>query len=297
MVYSKKNGRVYMKIKEFTIDVGASSQFSMLHMSDNHITLADSRDCEEKIKLAKRRTRSFDGRSNENDHMKLSEELVDYAEAKGLTILHTGDMIDFVSEANLDYVRNEFRNCDVFMAAGNHEYSQFVGEAWEDEEYKAQTFDRVCAAFPGDIWFQVRIVNGVKFIAIDNNYYYVTEEQLRLFRREVSDGMPTVLLVHNPIYSTNTYEVTMGEKCKDEPPYLFGCPEFLLRGLSENRYNQQKPSCVTSEFVQLCENLPNLKAVLSGHLHESAECKLNSGITQYIAGPAYLGEANLYSFI
>lgn len=286
-----------MKIKEFTIEVGASEPFRMLHMSDNHITLADSRDCDRKIELAERRTGSFSGRSGEKGHMKLSEELVDYADANGLTILHTGDMIDFVSEANLDYVREEFRNSDVFMAAGNHEYSQFVGEAWEDEEYKAQTFDHVCEAFPGNIWFQVRVVNGVKFIAIDNNYYYVTEEQFRLFRDEVSDGMPVVLLVHNPLYSKNTYDTVMAGKPSTESPYLVGCPEPLLRDLSEHRYNQQKPDDITSEFVRFCEDLPNLKAVLAGHLHEDAECTLDSGVPQYIAGPAYLGEANLYNFI
>ena len=285
-----------MKITEITIPVGAEKPFRMLHMSDNHISLADERDNERKNKLAESRANSFTGGHPEllSSHL---EELLTYAKKQDLTILHTGDMIDFVSEANLDFTKQAFAGYDVFAAAGNHEFSQYVGEAWEDEEYKAQSFAHVKAAFPGDFWFQTRMVNGVKFIAVDNNYYYVTEEQLRLFREETADGIPTVLLMHNPLYSEDMYaKVTAGKKPED-PPYLFGCPEPLLRTLNDHRYRQQKPDETTLAFLELCNSLPNLKAVLAGHLHKYFASRLDSGIPQYVAGAGYHAEANLYTFI
>ena len=285
-----------MQITEITIPVGAEKPFRMLHMSDNHLSLADERDNERKNALAVARANSFTGNHPEKLLENLAD-LMDLAKKENLTILHTGDMIDFVSESNLDYTKKAFEGADVFAAAGNHEFSQYVGEAWEDEEYKAQSFSHVKEAFPGDFWFQTRVVNGVKFIAVDNNYYYVTKEQLRLVKEATSDGMPAVMIMHNPLYSEDMYtKVTAGKKPED-PPYLFGCPETLLRTLDDHRYRQQKPDETTVAFLELCNSLPNLKAVLSGHLHRYIASQLDNGVPQYVAGAGYNAEANLYTFI
>lgn len=285
-----------MQITEIQIPVGATKPFRMLHMSDNHLCLADERDNERKNTLAQNRGRDFTGGHPEMLLTHLAD-LMALAKTENLPILHTGDMIDFVSEANLDYTQKTFMGADVFAAAGNHEFSQYVGEAWEDEAYKAQTFAHVKAAFPGDFWFQVRIENGVKFIAVDNNYYYVTEEQLRLFKEETADGMTVVLIVHNPLYSQDMYEKVMAGKSDKEPPYLFGCPEPLLRTLDDHRYRQQKPNETTLAFLELCNSLLNLKAVLAGHLHKPFASQLDNGVPQYVAGAGYAGEANLYTFL
>ena len=225
------------------------------------------------------------------------EEILEHARKNDLPILHTGDMIDFVSHANLDYVRRAFEGLDVFAAAGNHEFSLYVGEAFEDEAYKAQSFDRVKAAFPGDIWFQTRLISGVRFVAIDNNYYYVTEKQFALFQEIAEQGEPLVLILHNPLYSEDLYRQVMEGKSEDAPPYLFGCPEELLRRLPEKRYIQQKPNALTLEFLDYCNHLPNLKAVLAGHLHKFYASRLDSGTLQYVADSGYHGEVNVYEFV
>lgn len=288
--------KISMKIRHITIEAGAEKPFRMLHTSDNHLCLADERDDERKNQLAAERADCFTGGHPE----KLTdavEEIVAYARENSLTLLHTGDMIDFVSEANLDYVRKVLEGIDVFMAAGNHEFSLYVGEAWEDEAYKAQSFAHVKEAFQGNFWFQTREVNGVRFIAVDNNYYYVTKEQLKLFKEAVADGMPCVLILHNPLYSEDMYKCVMEGKSESDPPYLFGCPEPLLRSLEEHRYQQQKPDETTKEFLQICEDLPNLKAVLAGHLHVFCEAKLNSGVPQYVAASVAESDVILYEFV
>lgn len=285
-----------MNIRHITINVNAETPFQMLHTSDNHLCLADARDDERKNLLAASRADSFTGGHPEK-LTEAVEEIAAYAKENNLTLIHTGDMIDFVSEANLDYSRKIFKGIDVFMAAGNHEFSLYVGEAWEDEAYKAQSFEHVKAAFQGDFWFQTRIVNGVKFIAVDNNYYYVTPEQLTLFKEATADGMPCVLIVHNPLYSEDMHKQVMEGKKESDPPYLFGCPEHLLRSLNDHRYRQQKPDETTTEFLHYCETLPNLKAVLAGHLHEFFESKLDSGIPQYVASSVAEADVILYEFV
>lgn len=285
-----------MKIRQVTIHADAQTPFQMLHTSDNHICLADMRDDERKQELAVSRADMFT-KGHLNKLTESVEEIVAYAKDHELTLLHTGDMIDFVSEANLDYARKVFEGIDLFMAAGNHEFSLYVGEAWEDEAYKAQSFEKVKNAFQGDFWFQTREVNGVKFVAVDNNYYYVTPKQLELFKEAASDGMPLVLVVHNPLYSEDTYNKVMEGKKETDPPYLFGCPENKLRSLEKYRYLQQKPDDTTQEFLQFCESLPNLKAVIAGHLHTYYETRLDNGVMQYIASSVGESDVILYTFL
>jgi len=285
-----------MLIREITIPVGAEKPFSALHTSDNHISLADERDDARKIELAENRANAFTGGnpSRLNEQVK---EIFGYAKQHNLPLLHTGDLVDFVSEANLDFVRQLMKDADVFCAAGNHDFSLYVGEAWEDEAYKAQSLQHVKSAYPGDFQFQVRVMGGVKFIALDNNYYYVTPSLFERFRKETQDGMPTVLLVHNPLYSEDIYRQYMKDRPEDFPPYLFGCPERLLRKLSDYRYRQQKPDALSLEFLRYVETLPCLKAVLSGHAHVFMASRLDSGVPQYVAGAGYAGDVNLYTFV
>lgn len=285
-----------MKIREITIPVGAKEPFSVLHTSDNHLCLADERDNERKRKLAEDRVRCFTKEYPER-LQEMTEEIFVYAKEHNLPILHTGDLIDFVSEANLDYTKKLMEGADVFVAAGNHEFSQYVGEAWEDEAYKAQSFEQVKAAFPGDFWFQTRMIGGVKFIALENGYYYVTEEQLRLFKEATAEDVPTVLMVHNPLYSEDTFRKYKEGRSASEPAYLFGCPEDLMWEWEEYRRLQQRPNDVTKEFMAYCENLPCLKAVLAGHMHEFIASTLDSGIPQYVVGAGYKSDVNLYTFV
>ena len=87
-----------MQITEITIPVGASAPFRMLHMSDNHLCLADARDNERKNILAADRGNAFTGGHPEKLLSRL-DELMQFTRGENLPILHTGDMIDFVSEA------------------------------------------------------------------------------------------------------------------------------------------------------------------------------------------------------
>ena len=285
-----------MLIREITIPVGAVEPFSVLHTSDNHICLADERDNERKRKLAAERGMAI-SKGHPEQLTQKTEEIFAYAKEHQLPVFHTGDLIDFVSEANLDYARNLLKDADVFVAAGNHEFSQYVGETWEDEAYKAQSFEHVKAAFPGDFWFQIRMINGVKFIALENGYYYVTEEQLRLFKEATAEDVPTVLLVHNPLYSADTFHKYKDGRPASEPAYLFGCPEDLMWDWEESRRLQQRPNEVTKEFMRYCEQLSCLKAVLAGHMHVFLDCKLDSGIPQYVASGGYKSDVNVYTFV
>ncbi|MBQ4354925.1 MAG: metallophosphoesterase [Clostridia bacterium] len=287
-----------MKIEKITLNVGAEKPFGALHGSDHHLCLCDGRDDERKQELALNRSNAFTGGHPE----KLTEEAeayFAYAAEHGLTALYTGDFLDFTSEANFDYARALFSGADAFVCAGNHEYSLYVGEAWEDEAYKAPHFGKVLASFPNNnIWYGERIINGVRFVAVDNGYYYILPEQFEKFREACSDAMPVVLLVHNPLYSADILaQMDANGRKPSSPPYLCGCPEEYLRSLNDHRFRQQRPDQTTTDFLAFCNETPNLKAVLAGHLHAKYVTRLDSGIPQIVAGGGYRGDVIEYEFV
>lgn len=284
-----------MNIQKLKLSIGAEKPFTALHGSDHHVCLCDERDDGRKQSLAADRANAFTG-GNPDRLLAEAEAFFAYAKENDMTVLYTGDFLDFTSEANFDYARAMFSNADAFVCAGNHEYSRYVGEAWEDEAYKAPNKAKVLASFPNNnVWYGERMINGVRFVAIDNGYYYILPEQFERFRKACSDGVPVVLLVHNPLYSADLLaQLDANGRKPEDPPYLCGCPEKYLRTLNDHRYRQQKPDPLTEEFISFCNETPNLKAVLAGHLHENVVTKLDSGIPQIVCGGGYCGDAFAY---
>ena len=104
------------------IEIGLSSPIRVLHASDTHLTHADMRDGQRKVDLAESRLRGFPEADQRLAELgKLSQEL-------GLPIMHTGDLIDFVSLANLEAAKAFADSHDIFMATGNHEFSLYVAK-------------------------------------------------------------------------------------------------------------------------------------------------------------------------
>lgn len=284
-----------MKLEKFTLNVGADKPFCAYHMSDNHVCLADGRDNERKNELARNRERDFCG-AREKTTPQTAEELFSVIKKENALLIHTGDLIDFVSHKNLEFAKTCFIGVDCIACAGNHEFSLYVGEAWEDEAYKAQSVEAVKAHYPDGILFGVREINGVRFITLDNSYYYILPEIYKKTEEALACGKPSVLVVHTPFYSADTYKkVTAGKA--DDPPYLCGCPEALLKNLSEHRYKQQFADETTLRFIELINSAPNLKAVLAGHLHEPLVSQLDSGIPQLAACGAFRDVMNYIEFI
>ncbi len=270
------------------IAIGLAEPFRALHLSDNHLSLADDRDDERKNLLAQRRQKEFDS-ARKGIMFHLTEQLT-YAKERSLPILYTGDMIDFVSHKNLETAEALLKDTDYFMAVGNHEFSLYVGEAFEDEAYKMQSYDFVQKHFKNDLTFASREMGFINFVAVDNSYYRFTNFQLESLKKEAEKGLPIVLMLHCPLHTDELYHLIMDDlhfPCA----YLTGTPEPLLKPYDDYRYRQQKPDESTMKFIEYVHGCSAVKAILAGHLHESCESALPSGLMQYITGGGYKGYA------
>ena len=265
-----------MEFTKTTIHIGLEKPFKVLHLSDTHLTYADDRDDQRKLDLAAARHKTF---GPTEDRL---AEAVAYAKQNSLPIIHTGDLIDFVSWLNIDKAREFCTENDVFTAAGNHEFSLYVGEAFEDADYRNQSLEKVQSAFTNDIRFAVREIGGVNFIAVDNGYYLFEPWQLEKLKAVAALGKPIVLMMHTPVYTRALYDTMMSRKADNAA--IMGTPEELMQNYTEYRYRQQKPDAPTLEAFEYIKSEPLIKALIVGHLHFNFEDPVTDTLTQYCTG-------------
>lgn len=261
------------------IDAGASAPFSALHISDTHLTAAYPHEAAGKRAHLAARTELFGGRQEEalRDSIAWAKDNCDY-------LLHTGDLIDRASEANFDLVKKYFGSLDnLFGTSGNHEYSKWDWDAPETptEAYKDRCRDKVRAAYPYDVTFGARTVNGVNFVSLDDVYGYVTKAQTERFAAEVKKGLPIVLLMHVPFYTDFIWRANVkywryGTKFRGGPAPDAG--SSCLR---------QREDPVTRDFIAYLRTEPLLKGILAGHLHFTVQERFSPTAVQYVTGGNY----------
>lgn len=291
----------FKDLRKITINVGAVTPFSALHISDTHLTRVDGRDNDRKIKLAASRSRIFPWAEHYFDVA------IRYAREKNLTLLHTGDLQDFVSDANVEFITEQLGIGPWFASAGNHEYSQYVGEAKEDAAYKAQSYGKVQAAYPNDLIFASQVVNGVNFVAIDDVYYNITAKQHELMQQEVAKGLPIVLMCHVPLYTPEQCRSILAGN-KGRAGYVTGAPLEITKNYEHdpnrpaseqwrNRSVQQRADEPTLEFIAWLKQQPLLKAILCGHTHVFYQERFSPTAIQYTVGAGYKGCAYEIEFV
>ena len=276
------------------IEIGLTKPLRFLHTTDNHLTLADERDNERKRNLATARNKAFEGDTN---RVQTSlDEMIDYCNKNCDLMLHTGDLIDFVSYKNVEVGKAYLDKTDYFMCAGNHEFSQYVGEAWEDEAYKYQSYSLVQTMTKYNLEFSSRLIGGVNLVGVDNGYYYFLWSQLAALKAEVAKGYPILLLMHDPIYTDDLYEEMMVRR-KNPCAYVCGCPAEKMACYDAHRRKQQQPYFATNEFIDYVKNEPLIKALITGHLHFNYEGELVPGKMQYVTTGGFHEGARLIEVV
>jgi len=256
------------------VEIGLGNPFSILHISDSHLTAAYDHENEKKHKLSEARTTTFGGRQEEalRDALAWAKQHVDY-------VLHTGDLIDWQSEANFDLVRKYFGD-KMFGTLGNHEFSpdMWLSDPKEEksEKYKDLTRKKLQEVYPFDVRFQSQTINGVNFITIDDVYGYVTEEQVKRFRLEVEKQLPIVLCMHVPIYTENMLRANR-RFWSDKGPLNYN-----------ESPKKRKLDPLTNDFIEYLRHEPLLRCILAGHMHITIEDQFSPTCREYVVGGGFL---------
>ena len=280
-VFPKRGKYERMSLAYATVEIGLPKPFSILHISDTHLTSAYDQEGEKKLTLREKRTKTFGGRQEEalRDALSWAKTHVDY-------VLHTGDLVDWQSEANMDLVRKYFGE-QMTGCVGNHEFStdMWLSEPKEErtEDYKKKSRKMLEEAYPFDTSFHAQVIEGVNFVCLDNVYGTVTSHQVKLFRKEVKRKLPIVLCMHVPFFTDQIWRAnkrfwsqTLASDIRDQTYAPSG------------DYKAQQTDATTRDFIAYLKQEPLLKAILAGHMHITVEEQFSPTARQYAVAGNFL---------
>ena len=273
------------------IHIGLPQPFSVLHISDTHLTAVYDDEPEYLVTFAKKRSKTFGGRQEEalRDSLAWAKMNVDY-------VIHTGDFIDFQTRANLDIVKKVFGEENALAAClGNHEFQRRIpGEKIDESsiaglrEYGALSMKLLADTFPFDISLQSTVVNGVNFVTLNEVVGFVTEKHVARFHAEVEKGLPIVLCMHCPFFTAELARASskywqFNRKFRHDNPGPM------------NSYQTNDP--VTRDFIAYLKSEPLLKGILTGHMHLTASDRFSPTAMQDIVGGNFMfhGEEILFT--
>ncbi len=273
------DGRMYFTFD--TIDAGIDEPFYFIHAGDTHVSYIDERDYgdERLIETANARITYCP------KDMRMLDDLSLKARELDALIVHTGDLIDFVSRKNLDIAKDFTSENDVFACAGNHEYHVYIWDDGDDYARRDSLRDKVKPSFTNDIDYSVRVEHGVKFIAVDNSNHKIEKWQLDLFKEELAkDDMPVVLALHVPLYAPDIFKFQMEKLDYPHPAWLMGVPEDVMKeyNYEEQWIEEQKANEATEEFYDIIINSAQIKAIVTGHDHAHFVSQVTPALKQYM---------------
>ena len=275
-----------LKAKTISIAAGATKPFSVLHVSDTHLTAVYPHEDKWKQEMSRADTPIFGAKQEE-----ALAEAVAYAKRHCDFLLHTGDLIDFVSEANLD-ISKRLLPGGCLGALGNHEYSHYgwlVKKAGTAGPGREETRKMLSKAYPFRIPIAAKELNGVVFVAIDDADGTVSEDQVKEFRRIAARGRPIVLCMHVPFYTPDICRAgkRWWKKGTDEANPELKLPDF----------QRQRSDHATCEFIEYLKGEPLLKGILSGHLHMFTEDRFSPTAIQHVVSGNFSFAAHMVRVI
>ena len=263
-----------LTVQYYAIKAGATKPFTVLHISDTHLTAAYPDEGEWERKIAYRRIRTFGGRQEEalRDSIAWAKEHVDY-------LVHTGDLIDFQSRANFDLVKKYYGEGGAMMLGclGNHEHYRGKKMAKKDGTPlpAAVVPDMLKDSYPFPNDFCSTVINGVNIVMIDDSTDTVSADQASRFEAEVKKGMPIILCMHCPFPTREIVRAASRFWRRDN-----------LKGLRNmDRFVERYRDKTTADFVAYLRAQPLLKGVLCGHGHLGVVDNFSPTAKQYeVAG-------------
>ena len=289
-VFEKRSPHERLSLAYRHVKIGLEKPFSILHISDTHLCAADGRESEFKRAFAERRNQVFGGRMEEalRDSLAWAKENVD-------AVLHTGDLIDFQTQANYDLVRKYLGDApNLFGCAGNHEYQgRAEGEKiTNDFRYNDLSANEVRKAIPYAKRIDSVVVGGVNFVSLEQTYGVVCEEQVEGFGKEAQKGLPIVLCMHAPFMTDEIWRAS----CR----FWSGCgSKYRSAQLLAARgdYKRQLEDPLTTSFIARLRKEPLLKAICAGHLHITISDDFSPTAKEHVVGGNFLfhGQEILFS--
>ena len=272
-----------INITKNTIEIGLEKSLKILHITDSHLPFYCESDTEAIINQGKKR--------DEKSSVQNLKELMEYGEKNCDIIVHSGDLIDFISKPCVEFAREFLENEKLLFIAGNHEYWRCDGSA-EDMAHRMKSIEIMGGELCEGMLYNSHIVGGVNFVGIDESFHQAEYEQLDFLKAEVQKGYPVILFMHAPLYEEELYKKSFGFWNNEN--YLLGADAALH---PEIIGDMTEPTEASKAFYEYVISEYRIKAVLTGHLHFAFESRLPGGTVQYVTDRGDRGNAREITII
>lgn len=265
-----------MEVIKSKLFLGVEKPFTFLQTSDTHFCLTDEEEPEHRRAFARDRRQGFP-HAEENAAF-----IRQYVAKTGYPVIHTGDLMDFITPENLRICRELVQDTGMMVVAGNHEQAHCVNNVFCPEDYardmarREDTFTQIQPWFENDLQFTCRRIGGVNFVGIDNGNYQISREQLDALKAVAEQGKPILLFMHIPLYSKELQ--AMHYDCYLAPP------KEVLATYTPWQVYEQKADEQTLEACAYIRGEPLIQYVICGHLHFNHETQAPGEIRQIVTG-------------
>lgn len=260
----------------------------VIHAPDTHLWLNDEREdpfrqYSDRMAAAYNQTRHFQTGDPTHPEEAFEQIIKIAAEADADLIALPGDMVSWPSELAIEWAHEKLESSDVpyLFVAGNHDWHYEGMEGSIDELRSEWIRRRLHPLYQGhNPMMAAYDMKGLRFLAIDNSTYEISDEQLVFFRDQVKSRMPLVLMIHIPMYAPGR-------------PVSYGCghPDWSAE-TDRNYIIERRPrwpetghSRSTMNFYKELFNAPNILGIFAGHIHRQS--------VEYIHGiPQFVSDAN-----
>ena len=260
-------------------------------VADTHLFRDDARgfpyrEYSGRMAKAYNRTRHYKTNAETSPEQGLIETLAMARDNKSDLFAMVGDIFSFPSEAAIDWVGEAVAGTGLpyLYVAGNHDW-HYEGMEGTSESLRADWIrKRLASLYQGrDPMMACHTVNGIRFLAIDNSTYEISEAQLAFFNEHAASGAPLVLLVHIPLYAKGR-------------PVSFGCGHPNWGAATDKNFRvERRPQWpeaghteITKAFHRTVFSSRSLLCILAGHTHRQSMDWVN-GIPQVVAEPNLRG--------
>ena len=192
-------------------------------------------------------------------------------------IFLTGDIADFPTEANIKAIIDNISRSRVpsLYVLGNHDWSfEWDYHSQSTKEQYIPKYKELCG---GNTDFQVKQFEDLQIIAINNSEDQVTQEQYELAKKQLENGLPTIIIMHVPIYVDTLAQATI-DVWENHP---------------DGTWWSKSGESTTLFYNLITDENNNVQAIFAGHVHFDHEDEFLPGRMQIVTKNATDGHLEL----
>lgn len=181
----------------------------LMVISDTHLWMSDSREdpfrqYSDRMAKAYNETKDFQTLEDTNPAEEFEKTLRRAAKIAPDAIFILGDLVSYPSEAAIGWAKEKLDASGIpyYYTNGNHDWHYEGMEGTEIELREEWTRRRLATLFRGENHLLYSVdIKGLKVLMLDDSVYEILPEQLNIFRQEMKEGKPSVMMSHIPLYA------------------------------------------------------------------------------------------------